>query len=453
MSEGKHDGPPSDQHGPTRGDATSPAAETPPAGPASDATDAGPADRLGALLGASGARGTGPGGELGGELDSADEDALRRLLRDAAGEPEPRADALDHIRRTIPVRRARRRNALIGVGAAVLAVGVTLPLMRAGVVPGPLNAHTSANAAQSADAAASGAGAAVDGAAGGERHTGPDGSRGDAKEKADDPVPHEDAPDNEELAPTAPSCTRDQLGQPVVSVAEPNNNGRIYGHFRLTNVSDETCRIKGGGELTAVSQGRATGYTVQVLDHTSGGRASQLPDPADSSGRVVLASGASYEVRFAWVPPDGIAGCTPSTPGPDPSEPGGGGSTPTPGTDGGGGDGGEDPTTGGGETPTTGGGGSDGDGGDQDGGDGSGGGSTGGSGGGTGGGTGGGKMPDQQEEADGLDTFGTGGGGAAGDTAVVLRYTPASGEPRLPAAYLTGACGGTVYRTQPLPTS
>ncbi|MBB1245408.1 hypothetical protein GL263_17830 [Streptomyces durbertensis] len=322
MSEGKHDGPHDNQHDPHAGDSTG-----------------GPDDAGGSLV-----RG----------LDSADEEALRRLLRDAAGEPEPRPDALEHIRRTIPVRRARRRNALIGVGAAALAVGVTLPLMRAGVVPGPLNAHNSANAAQSADAAASGAGAAVDGSAGGERHTGPDGSRGDAKGKDDDPVPHEDAPDHEELAPTAPSCTRDQLGQPVVSVAEPNNNGRIYGHFRLTNVSDETCRIKGGGELTAT----------------------------------------------------------------------GGGETPTTGgADGGGGDGG--------------------DGGDQTGGDGSGG----------AGGSGGGKVPDQQEDINGLDTFGTGGGGGGAETAVVLRYTPASGEPRLPAAYLTGACGGTVYRTQPLPTS
>ena len=48
-------------------------------------------------------------------LDS-DELALRRMLHHAVQQMEPRDGTLDHLRRAVPARRARKRQATVGFG-------------------------------------------------------------------------------------------------------------------------------------------------------------------------------------------------------------------------------------------------------------------------------------------------------------------------------------------------
>lgn len=357
----------------------------------------------------------------GAAFDPAGEEALRRLLHDAADGLNPRPGALDEIRQAIPARRARRRHMLVGAGAAALVVGVTLPLMQAGVVPGPLNNESSSNAAQSqpSDSADSDErdGSVSGGQEGSDQDSGDTGGSGDAErdDRSDAPSdPNSSSPDGDSQISNAPTCGPDQLGEGDVEVGDPDSKGRIYGSFELSNVSDQTCRVRGRDGLTASGVGRVPTAGVQVLDHTPGGRASALPDPSQQNGPVILRPGETYEVKFAWIPsPEGGQACVPKDEEPDPSEPPPGGP--------GGGSG--DPGSGGNE-------GGDGDNeggdGDNEGGDGD----------------------------DGMNPQANGGSGGDQDgSAVVLNYKPAAGEPRLPAAYLDSACPGTVYRTGPMRTS
>ena len=353
-------------------------------------------------------------------FDPAGEEALRRLLHDAADGLNPRPGALDEIRQAIPARRARRRHMLVGAGAAALVVGVTLPLMQAGVVPGPLNNESSSNAAQSQPSDSADPderdGSVSGGQGGSDQDSGDTGGSGDADrdDRSDAPSdPHSSSPEGDSQASNAPTCGPDQLGEGDVEVGDPDSRGRIYGSFELSNVSDQTCRVRGRDGLTASGVGRVPTAGVQVLDHTPGGRASALPDPSQQSGPVILRPGETYEVKFAWIPSSerGQA-CFPKDEEPDPSEPPPGGP--------GGGSG--DPGSGGNE-------GGDGD---NEGGD---------------GGEGPGGEDGMSPQADG------GSGGDQDGSAVVLNYKPAAGEPRLPAAYLDSACPGTVYRTGPMRTS
>ncbi|MEK8171549.1 hypothetical protein NKH77_25375 [Streptomyces sp. M19] len=63
------------------------------------------------------------------ESDGVDEEALRRLMRGAVDDIEPSANALEHLRRAVPARRTRRRQALVGAVAAVVLAGVSVPAL------------------------------------------------------------------------------------------------------------------------------------------------------------------------------------------------------------------------------------------------------------------------------------------------------------------------------------
>lgn len=365
--------------------------------------------------------------DLSAELDPEAEESLRRLLQGVGDQVEPNPEALERIRHAIPVRRARRRNALIGAGAAALAVGVTLPLMQAGVVPGPLNDRpTNAAHSQQADPEGEHEGNVLSGGQG--DHDAENQQNGGGSGSAEDDQPHtspsdrdSESPDSDELS-TAPSCSRAQLGDADVDVGDPDSRGRVYGAFKLSNVSDETCRVRGGGDgLTATGQGRAPSADVQILDHTSGGKASELPDPSEASGPVILRPGEAYQVKFAWLPSIARGGnCVPGNPDPDPTDPPDNGGDSSGGSDGSGNSGGGD----------NGDGGDGGDGGDED------------------------NEGHDDGENTGMSALASGGGGEGEPgTAVVLNYTPAAGEPELPAAYVKSSCAGTIYRTSPLPAS
>ncbi|MYR56180.1 hypothetical protein GTY54_07920, partial [Streptomyces sp. SID625] len=71
---------------------------------------------------------TAPADEALGGL-APDELALRRLLHRAVQDVEPSDGTLEHLRRAIPARRARKRQATIGMAAAALFLGTAVPAL------------------------------------------------------------------------------------------------------------------------------------------------------------------------------------------------------------------------------------------------------------------------------------------------------------------------------------
>ncbi|MFE1783614.1 hypothetical protein ACFW9F_13725 [Streptomyces sp. NPDC059506] len=298
------------------------------------------------LLG-SGPDGSGPGapgpGDLG-PLDpetelSPEEEALRRLLKGVTQDIAPAPEALAHLRRAVPARRARRRQALVGVAAACLLLGTAAPsVFRAATTTTAADAGPSHSASR--HEAAGGPTGAQDGGdpdkGGKVEEKKPDASRSHkADEKKDKgsgspkgtggSAPDSTGPDpSDTMAATAPSCGRDQLDQASASTDGGDGTDTVYGWFRVVNVSGQTCAVDGGGRVDASPQGGADGTRIQVVDHTSGDPAVNLPDPGLAPGRVILTPGSAYQVKFAWIPASGggATGCQ-TTVEPPPSETGG----------------------------------------------------------------------------------------------------------------------------------
>lgn len=103
-----------------------------------------------------------------------------------------------------------------------------------------------------------------------------------------------------------PNCTQSQVGV-AGSTRAPSAGGKIYGSFKVTNVSSRSCTVR-GPESLAAGPAFEGGAAVTVVNHVTGDPATGLlPDPSVETLRLVLAPNATYEVRFAWVPPEG--GC------------------------------------------------------------------------------------------------------------------------------------------------
>lgn len=349
-----------------------------------------------------------------------EEQDIRRLLQDSVRDLEPSEDTLDHLRRAVPARRTHRRQALVGAVAVALVAVVGIPtLLYGGVVPGvgddkhPLTASSSHGQTHGPD----GDTGARDGEDGDKAGKGgkDDGEGKDGKgESSSDPSPsggpgNGSADPDETLAASAPTCGRDQLGRGTAQTGSPDGQGKVYGSFRVTNTSGNACTVEGEGMLGANTQGGSDRARVAIMDHTPGDAAPGLGDPAAASDELVLSPGASYLVKFAWVPNDSGPGCSSNSPAPYS------------------GDAGNDTTT----SPTAG----------DPGSDDSGGADTGGGSGGTG-----------TTPGDGNSGTGDPGGGS-GDSSVVLSHTPEVGSPAAADTKLDGACGGTVYRTGVLPAS
>ncbi|MER6139525.1 hypothetical protein ABT174_05635 [Streptomyces sparsogenes] len=329
--------------------------------------------------------------------DVMDEDALRRLMHGAVDELEPSPHSLEHLRRAVPARRTRRRQALVGAVAAVVLGGAALPALVHVATTGGSDDRPaiagSSHRTPGADKDKHGEGS------GGTETPRPSGKGGEDKQhkgkddKKTDPSkkPGGDsggaAPDpSSTLNATSPTCTRAQLGSATGTTGAADAEGRVYGSFRVVNISGTPCTVEGGGTVSPSPQGGADGSRIFVVDHTSGDEAGDLPDPATAPGQLILKPGQAYEVRFAWIPQSGggTSGCsnTSTTP-------------PSP-----------DPT------------------------------------------------PDSASGADGEpssggpgDSPGTGGDGEQPAGSVLLSYTPAAGEPVAASATLNGACAGTIYRT------
>ncbi|MET8826475.1 hypothetical protein ABZX40_28115 [Streptomyces sp. NPDC004610] len=291
----------------------------------------------------------GPGG-----LDS-DELELRGLLHQAVQDIEPRDGTLDHLRRAVPARRARKRQAAVGVAAAALFLGTAVPALvhvsgsdGSSADPSIAGLGQDATGGASEGAGPDGGSGTVGGSTGGGPATGHEGDQEGGPSGGSSPGTTPGAPPggpSPSAVPTTPVCTAAQLGGGTAAADVPDSAGTVYGMFRISNVSGDSCTVTGPGTVTPIPQGAADPARISVAQHASGDVAAELPDPSTETGQLVLLPGAAYEVRFAWVPAEtcpveggGTGGTGGPSPDPSPSS--------DPGTTTGG-------TTGGGDTGTS----------------------------------------------------------------------------------------------------
>jgi hypothetical protein len=265
-------------------------------------------------------------GEGGGASEGlgSEELVLRQMLHQAVDDLEPREGTLEHLRRAVPARRARKRQAVVGMAAAALFIGTAIPALL----------HVSDVTGSDADPSIAGQASQAQGGTG--RGKGPDGgssgsagSAGTPKEAGTGGPKGKEGKDKgasngatgganpTTSAQSAPLCTAAQLGRATATVGAPDSTGAVYGTFRVANVSTTTCTVSGGGSVSTAAQGAADPSKISVVNHIAGDAATGLPDPSQDVTSLVLKPGAAYEVKFAWVP---SATC-PTT---------GGGSSPSP---------------------------------------------------------------------------------------------------------------------------
>ncbi|MFJ7592773.1 hypothetical protein ACIQZO_36445 [Streptomyces sp. NPDC097617] len=277
-------------------------------------------------------------GASGGPGGPGEEEELRILLRGAVEGLQPSTEALERLRCAVPARRTRnRRVALVGAAAAVLLAGTAIPAaLHLTAADGAAEDHPAmaGHGAAAADrrdglasdphqngfgdrpsssrsfgdipvvggvtgqpdaAQGSAAGGGTAGPSGAGTTAGPGGSAGSVVGSG--PLPPV-------VAPGVPGCGADQLG--VVGSARPaETDGKVYGSFRVANVSTQACAVSGQDTLTAAPAsvtGTGSGSAVAVVGHKAGDPASGLPDPSAASAALVLPPNTAYEVRFAWVP-------------------------------------------------------------------------------------------------------------------------------------------------------
>ncbi|MFD8420496.1 hypothetical protein [Streptomyces sp. NPDC059466] len=266
--------------------------------------------------------------ELGSERLGPDELALRRLLHQAVEEIEPSDGTLEHLRRAVPARRARKRQALVGMAAAALFLGTAVPAL----------VHVSNASGSNADPSIAGNSSQAQGGTsqgkypdGGESTAG--GGSGTSKEHGR--KNHTGAPDKGKgastgaatggpddpsaSAPAAPPCTAAQLGGATGTVGVPDATGAVYGSFSVSNVSGAGCTVSSAGTVGTLAQGAADSAKIGVVTHVAGDAASGLPDPSAEVASLVLQPGVSYVVKFAWVPSETCPTTGGGQPSPDPS--------------------------------------------------------------------------------------------------------------------------------------
>ncbi|MFM9613965.1 hypothetical protein DF268_34220 [Streptomyces sp. V2] len=242
-------------------------------------------------------------------LDS-DELELRRMLHRAVDEMAPRDGTLDHLRRAVPARKARKRQAIVGVAAAALFAGVAVPALM--TVSGVGETADPAVAGQASQTGGStGGGKNPDGGSAGKvgESTGGTTGTGSGEPKgtgAGKPTPGAAASSgtgpSASPGPTAPACAADQLGSATSTVDGPDSTGVVYGTFRVVNVSTTSCTVAGSVALSPAVQGAADATKVGVTEHAAGDAAAALPDPSLYVTQFALAPGSAYDVKFAWVP-------------------------------------------------------------------------------------------------------------------------------------------------------
>ncbi|KUM93041.1 hypothetical protein AQI88_28365 [Streptomyces cellostaticus] len=265
-------------------------------------------------------------------LDS-DELSLRRMLHSAVDDIEPRTGTLDHLRRAVPARRARKRQAVVGMAAAALFLGTAIPALIHVSDSGGSDTNTGLAGQSSQAQGGTSQGKNPDGgssSAGGSHGRTPGHGRSSSKGGTPDKPggtggsSSGGANPSATLAAGTPVCTAVQLGSATQSVDAPDSAGVVYGTFRVTNISSAGCTVGGPGTVAVSAQGAADPAKVLRARHVSGDAAAGLPDPSLEVSALVLQPGAAYEEKFAFVPSET---CPTTT---------GGGTTTTGGSDSGG---------------------------------------------------------------------------------------------------------------------
>ncbi|MCZ7458953.1 hypothetical protein [Streptomyces sp. WMMC940] len=283
------------------------------------------------LGGGPGQDGTTPAGA--GHEDPADRDEpdLRRLLHDAVGTLEPADGALEHLRRAVPARRARKRQALVGLAASVILLGTAVPAFvhvanSGGLDDQPVNAGHGEQAqggtgeqdrldgGQAANGDPAGRQPSVPGAPSATQQSPTLG----AAATAGIPGGTGTTPTDSAVAST-PACEAGQLGVSAAQAGAAEADGKVYGTFRISNVSPSECSIGAAGAVSFRTAGAADATKISVVTHTTGDAASGLPDPSQEIGAVVLKPEASYEVKFAFVPSE-TCPTTGASPDPTPTD-------------------------------------------------------------------------------------------------------------------------------------
>ncbi|MEU0628646.1 hypothetical protein [Streptomyces sp. NPDC005989] len=257
----------------------------------------------------------GPGAGDGADLD---EVALRRMLHGAVRSIEPSDGTLDHLQRAVPVRRAKRRQAVVGLAAAALLIGTAVPAFVHVANSDGSNAANPAIAGHG-EQAQGGNGADVDSQPGGEAGSGntdgqadagpgrpsstssPSDSRGQG---ADGHLSGGAADPSGSAIAAMPACNPEQLGVASAETGAAGADGTVYGTFRIANVSGTECSVSSGGSVGFQAIGAADPARIAVVQHTAGDAAAGLPDPSQEQGTVLLKPSMAYEVKFAWVPKD-----------------------------------------------------------------------------------------------------------------------------------------------------
>lgn len=252
-----------------------------------------------------------PDGPSDDALDAlgTDELALRRLLHTAVDDLAPRDGALDRLRRAVPARRARKRQAAVGMAAAALFIGTAIPALVHVSNSGGTDPNTSMAGQASQAQGGSAGGKSPDGGSGtaggsdGQTASRPPGdTKGGGKDESTGTAGGTKVVPTAGAASSAPVCTSAQLGTPAATVGAPDSTGVVYGTFRVVNVSTTSCTVGGPGTVSSLAQGAADPTKVLTARHTSGDAAAGLPDPTTELTGLVLAPGAAYEEKFGFVP-------------------------------------------------------------------------------------------------------------------------------------------------------
>lgn len=277
--------------------------------------------------------GSGSGsGSLGDDL--LDEAALRRMMLGAVQGLEPSDGTLDHLYRAVPARRARRRQALVGVAAAALLIGTAVPAFVH--VAGSESANTASPAIAGHGEQAQGGNGEEPGAESGNGGGtgGSDGQQSGTQGLPDTTATPSDSTgqgageetnggsvDDPSASAQAdmPACAPDQLGVASASTGAVGADGTVYGTFRIANVSGKNCSVSSGGTVGFAAAGAADPARIVVVRHTQGDPASGLPDPAQEEATVLLKPAMVYEVQFAWVPQE-TCPTTGGSPSPTPTD-------------------------------------------------------------------------------------------------------------------------------------
>ncbi|MEU2624745.1 hypothetical protein ABZ642_42675 [Streptomyces sp. NPDC007157] len=239
----------------------------------------------------------------------ADELALRRMLHSAVDDLAPRDGVLDHLRRAVPARRARKRQAAVGMAAAALFIGTAIPALVHVSNSGGMDPNTSmaGQASQAQGGSAGGknpdGGSSTAGATSGQttdQQTG--GTKDGGKDESTGAVGGTKVVPSASADTAAPVCASDQLATPTAAVDAPDSTGVVYGTFRVVNVSKTSCTVGGPGSVGLLAQGAADATKLSAVRHTSGDAAAGLPDPSTELTGLVLAPGAAYEEKFGFVP-------------------------------------------------------------------------------------------------------------------------------------------------------